>query len=75
MTRATITRFTLPTLTAMGLIAVASTAAAQSVGGCGYTVQTGTYGTWPRSHEAGPARVRPGRRRKVRPACSAGSRT
>ncbi len=51
MKRATITRVTLPALTALGLIAIASTAAAQSVGGCGYTVQTGTYGTWPGGYQ------------------------
>src|SRR4051812_27958570 len=51
VTRAAITRVMLPALTAMGLSAIASTAAAQSVGGCGYTVQTGTYGTWPGGYQ------------------------
>lgn len=51
MRRATITRVALPVLTAMGLFAIASTAAAQSVGGCGYGVQTGTYGTWPGGYQ------------------------
>ncbi len=51
MRSATITRVTLPVLTAMGLFAIASTAAAQSVGGCGYTVQTGTYTTWPGGYQ------------------------
>jgi endo-1,4-beta-xylanase len=51
VTRATITRVMLPALTAMGFSAIASTAAAQSIGGCGYTVQTGTYGTWPGGYQ------------------------
>ena len=51
MRRGIITRTTLSALAAMGLLAVASTAAAQSVGGCGYTVQTGTYATWPGGYQ------------------------
>ncbi|HTV24009.1 MAG TPA: endo-1,4-beta-xylanase, partial [Polyangiaceae bacterium] len=51
MSRGTIARTTLTALTVMGSIAVASSAAAQSVGGCGYTVQTGTYGTWPGGYQ------------------------
>lgn len=51
MRRGTIARTTLSALTVTGLIAIASTAAAQSVGGCGYTVQTGTYGTWPGGYQ------------------------
>lgn len=51
MRRETITRAMLAALTVSGSIAVASTAAAQSVGGCGYTVQTGTYGTWPGGYQ------------------------
>jgi endo-1,4-beta-xylanase len=47
----TITRTLLPALTVLGSIAIASTAAAQSVGGCGYTVQTGTYATWPGGYQ------------------------
>jgi hypothetical protein len=47
VTRGIINRATLSALAAVGVIAIASTAAAQSVGGCGYSVQTGTYGTWP----------------------------
>jgi endo-1,4-beta-xylanase len=49
--RGTITRATVTALAAMGSIAIASTAAAQSVGGCGYTVQTGTYATWPGGYQ------------------------
>ena len=51
MSRRAIIRSTLPALAAMGFFAIASTAAAQSVGGCGYTVQTGTYGTWPGGYQ------------------------
>lgn len=51
MRRGTITRATLSALSAVGVLAVASSAAAQSVGGCGYTVQTGTYGTWPGGYQ------------------------
>jgi GH35 family endo-1,4-beta-xylanase len=46
-----ITRTALSALTVLGSIAVASTAAAQSAGGCGYTVQTGTYATWPGGYQ------------------------
>jgi GH35 family endo-1,4-beta-xylanase len=49
--RGTIARTTLPALAAMGLLALASSASAQSVGGCGYTVQTGTYSTWPGGYQ------------------------
>jgi endo-1,4-beta-xylanase len=51
VSRGIITRTTLSALTVMGSIAVASTAAAQSAGGCGYTVQTGTYSTWPGGYQ------------------------
>jgi GH35 family endo-1,4-beta-xylanase len=46
-----ISRTAFSALTVLGSIAVASPAAAQSVGGCGYTVQTGTYATWPGGYQ------------------------
>ena len=51
MRRRTIIRALLPALTAVGSLAIGSAASAQSVGGCGYTVQTGTYGTWPGGYQ------------------------
>lgn len=51
MRKEIVARTALSALAALGLFAVASTAAAQSAGGCGYTVQTGTYGTWPGGYQ------------------------
>jgi len=45
-------RAALPALTALGLLAAASPAAAQSIGSCGYQVETGTYTTWPGGYQA-----------------------
>ncbi len=51
MASPTVLSTALAALTALGLLASSSTARAQSVGGCGYTVQTGTYATWPGGYQ------------------------